>query len=229
LTTPARVAVLTGVPVSLAAVAVLSFEPQWALGEAVGWGHWAALFLPIAVIICELVSTIVYFSSPPGPARGSARTGCLFAIAVSYGLSATWHVLHPGEIHTAVILIVSAVPNVVAAIMLHTAMGLQFHPEPEEAEVPEPAPEPVGESTTEAPAEVPAEPEPVESPEAPPEAQPEPERPVTPRKARTSAKGQALNLLRGLPRDQWPSAAELAERFQRTDRWARGVLAEARA
>lgn len=220
LSLPARWALGTGTPTSLAAVAALSFQPQYALGQAVGWDSRVAWLLPVAVIVWEMVSTVVYFGSGQGHVRQAATASALTAVGASYGLSSTWHVLHPGTAPLFVTLVVSAVPNLVAASMLHLAMALASVPEAEPAAKPsEPVPEPE------------PEPEPVPELPEPPKALiavPEPRKPARPRKA-SSAKEEARKFLAELPEGaETPSAAELAKRFDRTERWARTVLAEHR-
>lgn len=216
LSRPARAAVILGVPTSLVAVAALSYEPQRALGEAVGWGAGVAWLLPVAVIVCELVSTVVYFSAPRGRARRSAATGVLMAIGLSYGLSSTWHVLHPGNAPLPVTLAVSAVPNLVAALMLHIALTISGAAEVGSAEP---------QLEVQPPTALPA-PELAAVCEEPASLQ-EPRTPAKPRRT-SSAKAEALAFLRKLPEGELPSAVELAAKFDRTDRWGRDVLAEFR-
>ncbi|MFC9974259.1 hypothetical protein ACFVH6_25485 [Spirillospora sp. NPDC127200] len=219
---PAQWAVYSGTPIALAAVAALSYEPQSALGHAVGWGTAVAWLLPVAVITCELVATVTFFWTEIGPARRSAGRVALAAIAMSYGLSSTWHVLHPGSAPLLVTLAVTAVPNVVAALMLHIAMSISS-PVAVEAVEEEQSPDPLPALNVLPPPALPA-----EVPEPEPAPLPEPRKPSRPRKtsATSSARAQALAALEALPEDaSLPSAEELAKQYDRTPRWGRDVLA----
>ncbi len=127
MTPAARAAQKLGVPFALITAAATSVATQMELAQDIGWEPRLAWLLPAAVVTWEAVSTIRWAGIPStdrwAKAKKHARNNALFAVGVSLLLNSISHMLHPGQVHMVVTLLVSAVPNFVVACLLHGAMS----------------------------------------------------------------------------------------------------------
>lgn len=152
-----RRAVTIGLPVALLSAAILSFQGLYSLARDVGWSPKIAWLLPVSVDVAAAIATVVWLGSPREfeDVRRHAAKIALTAIGMSIVGNGGAHLIEAGvlEVTPTVIVIVTSIPPIVVALLVHLAMSLpqltaapateDTGPEPE-AE-PEPEPEPAAE------------------------------------------------------------------------------------
>lgn len=118
------------------AAAALSIKTQTDLGLSIGWTSSFAWLLPATVVVFEVSATLLYFAVKEALGAGegkdpallralkSARTSAVVAVGLSWGLNTLWHVLHPSGAEMWVTLVVTSIPNIALALLLHMLMSL---------------------------------------------------------------------------------------------------------